>query len=87
MWGSHLISLVNVDQENGEAFDEEVESIVTKILIGKPYLCSALKQGKNTGIVGDGKFEYDKGLANLAERGTQDHISWRVKEKEILQVT
>lgn len=70
-----MISLVNVDQENGEAFDEEVESMVTKILIGKPYLCSALKQGKNTGIVGDGKFEYDKGLANLAERGTQDHIS------------
>jgi len=30
-----------------------------EILRGKPYLCSALKLGKNKGVAGDGKFDYD----------------------------
>lgn len=54
-----MISLVNVDEENGEVFEEEVEIMATEILRGKPYSCPALKPRKNKGDSGDEKFEYD----------------------------
>lgn len=54
-----MISLVNVDEEYGEVFEEEAEIVAAEILRGKPYSCPMLKLGKNKGIDGDEIFEYD----------------------------
>ena len=54
-----MISLVNVDEDNVEAFEKEAKIMVVEILRGEPYSCLALKPGKNKGVVGEGKFEND----------------------------
>lgn len=65
--GFHLISLVNVDEENLEAFKEEAEIMVADILRGKSYSCSALNPRKNKGVARDGKFEYDFGISKACQ--------------------
>lgn len=47
--GSHLISLVNIDEDNGEIWEEEAKIMVAEMLRGKPCSCPALKPGKEQG--------------------------------------
>ncbi|KAL5179779.1 hypothetical protein HKD37_01G001028 [Glycine soja] len=55
---SHLMSLVNLDNKNGESYEEEAKIMAGEILHGKPYSCLVLKPNKGQGP-SDGKVEYD----------------------------
>lgn len=42
IWGSHLILLVNIDDESGESYEKEAEIMASKILRSKTYSWSLL---------------------------------------------
>jgi len=46
IWGSHLILLVNIDDESGESYEKEAEIMASKILRSKTYSRPTLKHGE-----------------------------------------
>lgn len=73
-----MISLINIDYENGESFEEEVEIMAADILCGKLYSCPDLKLGKGKSTGGDGKFEYNFDIFKMDK--VLDHL---IKDQQI----
>ncbi|KAG5063433.1 hypothetical protein JHK85_004616 [Glycine max] len=63
--GSHLISLVNIDEDNGEIWEEEAKIMVAEMLRGKPSNCIVFQQVVQRAFK-EGHFKLaDRGIAEM----------------------